>query len=68
MTKKKALLNPHTGVILSWTPELAKRHDLVPVEVDENFNRIVEVNVIEEAEEAVVKAEEKPKRGRKKAQ
>lgn len=33
----KALLNPSTGVVLSWTPELAKRHDLVEVMVNEKY-------------------------------
>lgn len=33
----KALFNPATGVVLSWTPELAKRRDLVEVMVNEKY-------------------------------
>jgi hypothetical protein len=66
----KALYNPANGAILSWTKELAKRHDLFEIMVNERFERIADVPPSPEKVEDTKKVEapkqpEEPKRGRK---
>ena len=64
-----ALKNPVTGVILSITPELLKRDDLVRVQVNEAYEEIASaaepvVELAQVADEPVVE-QPKAKKGRK---